>query len=218
MPNPLGNLNQKLQWVTRGENCPICDSLRGRIYTYDMWMSAGVWPGFHLNCDCDLRKVDDDSPTSDPDFFGTDLNLMMETINPFYFLFKLHWDPNYLPFSWYMTDQIMNSHLTYGAGLPIGEVLKKMRNEFVGFFKRSTFFDNFFIWRTFRTVQHFQNIDDTYSGYLPPIIRKRPRKTPSPNLYFSSIHNLPAHINTTLKPKSLKPYYPKHSYYFQGGH
>jgi hypothetical protein len=165
--NPMGNLQQRLMWCTKGQNCGICDSLEGRVYTYDMWMSAGVWPGFHVNCDCYLKMVGETYVLSDPDFFGTDLNLLSDTINPLFFLFRLHWDPNYVPHSWYMTDEIIKAHLQMGKELSIGEVLKKMKTQFLGFFKRSQLFDNFFRWRTFRTVQHFQNMDGSSTGKLP---------------------------------------------------
>ena len=219
MPNPLGNLQQLLQWCTRGENCPTCDSLRGRVYTYDTWMSAGVWPGFHLNCDCYLKKVGVGYRVSDLDFFGTDLNLLSATINPNIGWLKFHLDPSYKPYSWYMTEQITQAHITYGAELSIGEVLKKMRDDWQGFFKRSTFYDNFFIWRTFRTIKHFQNIDDDLTGqawwrenlfkrlgfrdfdfYFPP--------TSGPSAYRYP------YLNAVLKPDTLKPFQPYQSYYF----
>jgi len=212
MPNPLGDLQQKLKWMTRGENCSMCNSLRGRVYTYDTWMSSSVWPGFHMNCDCYLKKVDADTTLSDLDFFGTDLHLLADTINPIPFI---HWDPNYEPFSWHMTNEIMNAHLAYGSDMRIGDVLKKMNTEFVGFFKRSKIFDNFYRWRVFRTMQHYQKIDGNLSGggiILPP------RKVLSSAFYLSSRSSYyrPNPFPYTfgwLKPASLRPFFPYQSNY-----
>ena len=208
--NFVGDLNQKLMWKTRGENCVMCNALRGRVYTYDMWMSSGVWPGFHLNCNCYLSKVSDDTPLSDPDFFGADLNLLSDTFNPNLFPLKLHWDPNYKPFAIYMCEEITKAHLSYGAGLSIGQVLKKMNTDYQGFFKRSNIYDNFFIWRTFRTVQHYQNINGDYSGSRS--IFSFPKSNfsfPTKNYYQSS----PPFFTGALMPASLLPYYPYQSYY-----
>lgn len=214
MSNPFDDLNQLLQWTTRGENCVMCNSLRGRVYSYDTWMSAGVWPGFHQNCDCYLKKVDASTPVSDLDFFGTDLPLLAETINPVFGPFRLHWDPNYKPYSIYMTEEITKTHLSYGAGLPIGQVLKMMKNSWQGFFKRSNIYDNFFIWRVFRTVQHYQNIDGGFSGSKPPLFSRVPfiKSNIAANLNFYRFSHIP-YFSYMLKPDSLIPWYPYQSYY-----
>jgi len=214
MPTPFGDLNRLLMWNTHGENCAMCNSLRGRVYSYDMWASSGVWPGFHLNCDCTLKQVDADTPTSDPDFFGTDLNLLSETINWDWGPFRLHWDANFQPYSWYMTQQIKDAHLTYGAQESIGDVLRKMKDQFLGFFKRSDVWDNFFIWRTFRTVQHYQNIDGGYQGERPPLWRRYAfqKIRPASSSSFSRYNQIP-YLNSILKPESLKPLYPYQSNY-----
>ena len=220
MPNPFEDLQQLLEWNTRGENCVICDSLRGRVYTYDQWMSAGVWPGFHLNCDCYLSKVGEaghlpDAQLSDPDFFGTDLNLLSRTINPNIGWLKFHLDPSYKPFSWYMTEQITKAHITYGADRPISEVIKQMRNDWKGFFKRSTFYDNFFVWRVFKTVQHYQNVGGDFSGELPPLIKADPIFRPQTHTgsTFYRYFQFP-YFSFSLMPSSLKPYYPYQTYSF----
>jgi hypothetical protein len=214
MPSAFGDLNRLLMWCTRGENCAICNSLRGRVYSYDMWASSGVWPGFHFRCDCYLKPVDSDTKTSDPDFFGTDLYLLSETLNPKWGgPLMLHWDANFQPFSWYMTQQIKEAHITYGATRSIGDVLRNMTSEFLGFFKRSKIWDNFFIWRTFRTVQHFQQIDGGYQGeaLLPYLFKPwaYPKTTKKTFRVFPALNV----VNATLKPDSLKPYYPYQSNY-----
>lgn len=219
MPNPfMPRLTTMLMWVTRGENCPICDSLRGRVYGYDTWMSAGVWPGFHLNCDCYLKDVSEQEyDVSDLDFFGTDLNLLSDTINPNVGFLKFHLDPSYKPYSWYMTEQITEAHLTYGAELSIGEVLKKMRDDFVGFFKRSTFYDNFFIWRTFKTLQHYQSIDNDLTGtawWRENFFKRLGFR--DFNYYFpirkGSESYIYPYMDAVLKPDSIKPWNPYQTY------
>lgn len=65
----LYDLQSKYMWVTRKENCPICESMRGRVYTGDYFASSGIWPGFHDYCDCSLEKVSDDTPMSPMDLF-----------------------------------------------------------------------------------------------------------------------------------------------------
>ncbi len=215
MPNPLPDLKQLLQWTTRGENCPMCNALRGRVYAYDMWMSAGVWPGFHLNCDCYLKKVGADTPVSDPDFFGADLNLLSETLNiNFGNFLRLHWDPNYRSFAWYMAEQITQAHLAYGSENSISQILKLMKNDFQGFFKRSTLFDNFFIWRTFRTLKHYQNIDGGYSGEQQRLLRRYafPTLKPRTGSTFYRYNQMP-YLNSILKPDSLVPFSPQQSNY-----
>lgn len=218
--NPIGELHQLLEWRTRGENCVICDSLRGRIYTYDTWMSAGVWPGFHANCDCYLKKVGEIGgvlpEVSDLDFFGTDLNLLARTINPNIGWLKFHLDPSYKPYSWYMTEQITEAHITYGADRPIGEVLKLMRNDWQGFFKRSTFYDNFFVWRVFKTMQHYQPKDDWMgkniierAGFEMPAMWQPRTLTGST---VSRRNQFDFFFLSSLSPDSLKPYYPYQTY------
>ena len=214
MPGAYDDLNQLLMWCTRGENCTMCNSLRGRVYSYDMWASAGVWPGFHLHCDCFLKPVGAGTKKSDPDFFGTDLKLLSETLNFDWGPLRLHWDANYQPSSWYMTQQIKEAHITYGAKRSIGDVLRNMTNEFVGFFKRSNVWDNFFIWRSFRTVQHFQQIDGGYKGeaLLPHLFKpwSYPKKPAKKSYHvFAGINT----ANTSLKPESIKPWYPYQSNY-----
>lgn len=215
MPNPLPDLEQLYQWTTRGENCPMCNALRGRVYKYDMFLSSGVFPGFHMHCDCYLKKVDADTPVSDPDFFGADLNLLSETLNiNFGNLLRFHFDPNYQSYAWYMSQQITQAHMSFGSELPISDILKLMKNDFQGFFKRSSIYDNFFEWRVFRTVKHYQNIDGAYSGGLPWLFRRYPppKTTPLTNFKNYRSYQMP-YLNAKLKPDSLLPYSPYQSNY-----
>ncbi len=65
----LYELQYKYQWVTRRENCPICEAMRGRVYRGDYFAGSGLWPGFHEWCDCSLIRVPDDTPISPMDIF-----------------------------------------------------------------------------------------------------------------------------------------------------
>jgi hypothetical protein len=40
-------------WVTKGDNCPKCNTLSGRTYSLAYWQ-ATVMPGWHNHCDCKL--------------------------------------------------------------------------------------------------------------------------------------------------------------------
>lgn len=222
MPNPfMPDLTTMLMWMTRGENCSICDSLRGRVYGYDTWMSAGVWPGFHLNCECYLKDVSEQEyQVSDLDFFGTDLALLSDTINPNISFLKFHLNPNYKPYSWYMTESITEAHIKFGSEKSIGEVLKLMRDDFVGFFKRSTFYDNFFIWRTFKTIQHYQKIDDDLTGtqwWRENFFKRlgfRDFNYYFPPHKYKHNYTYPYMIGS-LQPNALKPWQPCQTYTYQ---
>ena len=65
----------KFQWCTRGENCPYCDMMEGRVYELDVFITSGVYPGFHQGCDCYLKQVSIETPQSDLDIFGSGLNM-----------------------------------------------------------------------------------------------------------------------------------------------
>ena len=202
MPNPFEDINQLYKWCTRGSNCPICDALRGKVYSMDIWMSCGVWPGFHLNCDCYLKKVFYE-PMSDLDFFGDTLFLLGHTVNPGNLLFRLHYDPNWEPYNISLSKQIIGAHMKWGSGLSIGEVLKRLRDSWIGFFKRSEIWNNFFQWRVFRTVQHYNNIDDTYSDIDFNIL----------NYYLSHPRTGSSFtLNHRLRADTLKAYLPQQTY------
>lgn len=65
----LYQLYRKYEWVTRNENCAICEAMRGRVYRGDYWAGSGIFPGFHAWCDCSLRLVPDDTPMSPMDIY-----------------------------------------------------------------------------------------------------------------------------------------------------
>ena len=73
----LYELQYKYQWVTRRENCPMCESMRGRVYRGDYFAASGIWPGFHDFCDCSLIRVPDDTPMSPMDLFPSYLTPLL---------------------------------------------------------------------------------------------------------------------------------------------
>ena len=120
--NPFGPqkhkpvLEKKYIWNCWGENCPVCDSLEGRVFTYDTWFSAGVLPGFHLNCNCTLKEVSILHPLSDPDIFGTDLVLISEGI----FGWMLRLGQNFLrvPYNLRYTRELTEISRTQSLSIP----------------------------------------------------------------------------------------------------
>lgn len=74
-PGLIDDLYKKYIWTTRGENCPLCDAMAGRVYELDVYITSTVYPGFHHGCDCYLKEVPGDTPQSDLDIFGSSLNM-----------------------------------------------------------------------------------------------------------------------------------------------
>ena len=59
--NPgMANSSIKYRWQTVGFNCPICQIMSNRVYTWEYWRNT-VQPGFHEGCDCQLVAVKDQS-------------------------------------------------------------------------------------------------------------------------------------------------------------
>ena len=85
-----------MSWRTRGENCAICNASRGRVYTYDMWMSSVSGRAF-MSTAIAISKVGHDYRNPDPDIFGTDLALNMN-LGIRNSLFRASsWNPNWEP-------------------------------------------------------------------------------------------------------------------------
>jgi hypothetical protein len=74
-PGLTDDAAKKYQWATRGENCPKCNAMAGRVYYLHVYIDSGVYPGFHPNCDCYLKEVDILTPQSDLDIFGSSFNV-----------------------------------------------------------------------------------------------------------------------------------------------
>jgi hypothetical protein len=58
-------------WVTKGNNCPACNVLKGRTYPLGYWQ-ATVMPGFHEHCDCRLVLAQVGVEESPHDLWGSD--------------------------------------------------------------------------------------------------------------------------------------------------
>jgi len=166
----MGNwedLQKKYRWATFGENCPICDAMANRVYTYDIWMSAAVLPGFHLHCNCQLRKVDDDTPMSDLDVFGSDFDIMLDN----HYFMTLNYNVDWQPYNRYMVHEL--EQVMQETGLSAGEALKILTNRSrEGTFVKSIMkaWDQFFQWRVFRTLKANSGVSDTIfslSGLAP---------------------------------------------------
>jgi len=164
----LGHLEDKYMWNTWGDNCPICNAMRGKVYTLDFWALVGIWPGFHHNCDCTMKKVPRDTPESDRDFFGTSIAGLREFWNPSP---NLTWDFNFSISPWQndIIKQIEKMHMMNGADTPIGEIIKNLGGS--SFFSHRPIFGGDAVgFRILATQRHFQDIDGGFSGskYFTP--------------------------------------------------
>lgn len=66
----FNELKTSYMWMTRGDNCPVCNYLSGRIFSMDFWQSYAMPGKIHTNCDCYLQRVKDGVPDSVMDVFG----------------------------------------------------------------------------------------------------------------------------------------------------
>lgn len=163
------DLQKKYMWMTRGQNCRICDAMAGRVYTYDTWISASLVPGFHLHCNCYLKQVGDDIPESDKDIFGSDFDTMLDN----QYILALNVNTQWLPYNRYLSKQLEQT--MQSTGLPIGEALKSLTNDTqAGSFYKSPIkaWNQFFQWRIFRTLKLNQSIDGTLTSTLTPVVKK----------------------------------------------
>ena len=228
MPSGIRELDTKLQWLTRGENCHMCNALRGRVYSYDMWMSVGIWPGFHIGCNCYLKTVAIDSETSDPDFFGADVQLQA---NSWYsnlpgWFGMLQWNFNFEPFPHASIKEIEEAHLRYGPDVSIGDALRMLHKENNEgfFFKRPGIFNEFMGWRMLRTMQFYECIDGTFCGAEPPgkiglhfpndLYKKWSKKDYWASKSKKRYLRYRSGVNGRLAADELKPEYPYQSYHY----
>ena len=153
-------MQRKFRWMTRGENCVLCEFMRGRVYTMDTFMATGFFPGFHLHCNCYLTPVDDDVPVSNLDIFGDSLNLMANDKRWFFGLFN--YDPDFKPYNAWITD-LINQEAAKGGTLR--EIMKRLkRNIKTGSFILDFMQGSNFNWNVYRTVLHSQGVDGTWFG------------------------------------------------------
>jgi len=160
--SPLGHVQTKYMWNTWGDNCTICNALRGQVHTLDFWMNAGIWPGFHPNCDCTMKQVDEWVPESDPDIFGTAIPLFARMYLP---RPNVVWDPEFFIQPWQksIVEDIEQLHIMSGADTPFHVLFEKLKGTGI-FSHRSTFYGDTAGWRVLATMRHFQNIDGDISG------------------------------------------------------
>ena len=172
----MGNwddLQKKYQWCTRGENCRICDAMAGRVYTYDTWIAASVLPGFHRHCNCYLKRVDDDTPESDKDIFGSDIDTMLENN---YFL-SLNINPNWQPYNLYLAGAVDKA---MSEGFSLREAVSSaLGYDLGGVFTSSPqkIWNQFSQWRVFRALH--QSIDGTLTTTLSPTVTVPAASSPS---------------------------------------
>lgn len=166
----LFDQNNKYQWCTRGENCPICNALSGRVYILDVYITASIYPGsIHPNCDCYLKQMPPDTPESDRDIFGSMLN--MRNDGWLEFLFN---NPSntWWPFNTTITRALMKYSL---PGMTAFQSLQAyIKDQNTGMFKDYGFFttSSEFSWNMFKNINPdvFQTIGkilkDIYTGLI----------------------------------------------------
>jgi len=146
--NIFQDQDKKYQWHTRGENCPYCDAMEGRIYTLDVYMTSGVYPGFHKGCNCYMVEMPSDTQMSDLDIFGSALNMRNEG-----WLAALfgRWDRLWIP-GWYTNPHNLLANAT--PGMTASEALRLANQaRTYGMFEDYGFPGNiFYPWNTNRNV------------------------------------------------------------------
>ncbi len=121
---PLLNYKEKYQWCTIGQNCPLCNAMRGRVYELDIYITSTVYPGYvHPNCNCYLKKVPIETPQSDLDIFGSSLNMRNDSwLNMLFGSFENLWTAGNVT----MTREIMN---VSDPGMTFGQALLTLRSQ-----------------------------------------------------------------------------------------
>jgi len=153
-------MQRKFRWMTRGQNCPLCQFMRGRVYTMDTFYSSGFYPGFHHGCDCYLTPVGDDVPISNLDIFGDSLNLMANDIRWFFGLFN--YDPDWKPYNAFFTELITEEAK---AGGTLRDIMRRLKRKI----KSGAFILDYmfgFEWNVYRTAQHMQGVDGSWGGSM----------------------------------------------------
>ena len=157
---PYSGFTDKYIWRTRGENCGMCDTLEGRVYIFDRWASAGVMPGFHLNCNCYLELVSSSMPESDLDFFGNDLILWTEILgNPWDSTYFRFLENRYPPYNQVFTDEVLKFTR---PGETVMQAFARMRKENRSgfYFREYPYGPDFYQWRVFKTFRFFKSQRD----------------------------------------------------------
>lgn len=194
---PLLNYNVKYQWCTRGSNCHFCNIMDGRVYELDVYITSTVYPGFHPNCDCYLNMVDDSTPTSDLDIFGSSLNMRNDSwLEMLFGNFNNLWQPYNIS----LTNQILSFS---EPGMTASEAMRRMRksqkdNRF-GMFKDNkgifssfeSFGSGWNTWQSSSSPDVYQTFGDllTSAFGLKPAAREL-RPTIPAQSYHNTIYNL----------------------------
>jgi len=169
MPVEPNNIYQdqdkRYMWCCRGENCPYCDAMEGRVYSLDVLMTSGVYPGFHKGCNCHLQEVPQETPMSDLDIFGSALNLNNNSwLNALFGMWENLWEPGFST----------NAKAIFGvakAGMTAGQALKIVNQKYnFGMFEDYGFPGNiFYTWNTNRNVNKWRAapdlLKDIYTGF-----------------------------------------------------
>jgi len=159
--------DKKYQWKTRGENCPYCDAMEGRVYTLDVFMTSGVYPGFHKGCNCYIVEVPQETLMSDLDIFGSALNMRN---NSWLNILLGNWQNLWLPGFYTNAQNIFNNAK---PGMTAGEALQLANQDYsFGIFTDYGFPGNiFYPWNTNRNVNKStwlpapDLIKDIYAGF-----------------------------------------------------
>jgi len=158
--------DKKYQWHCRGENCPFCGAMEGRVYSLDVLMMSGVYPGWHKGCNCYIVEVPQATLMSDMDIFGSALSMRNNSwLNALFGLYENLWLPGY-----YTNAQGILANAK--PGMTAGQVLK-IFNQSVnyGMFKDYGFPGNiFYSWNTNRNVNREwvsagNLLKDIYTGF-----------------------------------------------------
>lgn len=175
--NDPADLFVKYIWRTKGKNCGMCDSLDGRVYIFDRWASAGVMPGFHLNCDCFLEMVDISMPESDLDFFGNDLILWSDILgNPWDSSYFRLFDNRFSPYNQLFTEEVLKFSRQGETVLDAFDRMKR-ENRSGFYFRDGAWSIDFYQWRVFKTFNFFKDqekrINAMNSPLSPALLRYR---------------------------------------------
>lgn len=219
----------KFIWRTRGENCPYCDIMEGRVYELDTYITSSVYPGFHQGCDCYLQRVPQDTPVSDLDIFGSALNMRNNA------WIEALWgkDNLYRPLWKIMVGDFLNFAKPGMTAREAMSLLKESeeKNTF-GMFKDMGFPGNiFYPWNVYRNVSkmYFIPTKSIITSFIdakfkPHSIWPNPKSLTSSNpmnnitSYLSRRYIPTSSIITSLwganlKPARLKPRMPAQSYH-----
>lgn len=199
----------KYQWRCRGENCPYCDAMDGRVYSLDVYMTSGVYPGFHKGCNCYLVQVPSYTLMSDLDIFGSALNMRNDSwLNALFGRWENLWVPG-----WYTNPHNLLSMAK--PGTTAGEALALFNASYdFGMFTDYGFPGNmFYAWNTNKNVnkssfRSFPEIaKDIYTGVKQMMTGE----------FLASV--LTSKIGLTLTVPQFKPLTPAQTYhntYYRG--